>query len=39
MFLKNLNQMSYIVDNNNKLYFNNYPAKRIESLSSPIWKF
>lgn len=33
LFLKNLNQMSYIVDDDNKLYFNNYPAKRIEVLA------
>ena len=25
--------MSYIVDDDNKLYFNNYPAKRIEVLA------
>ena len=33
IFLKNLNQMSYIVDNKKKLYFNNYPAGRIDDLA------
>ena len=33
LFLKNLNQMSYIVDDKKKLYFNNYPAERIDDLA------
>ena len=33
LFIKNLNQMSYIVDNNDKTYFNDYPAERINNLA------
>jgi FkbM family methyltransferase len=33
LFIKNLNQMSYIVDNDNKPYFNDYPTDRIKNLA------
>jgi FkbM family methyltransferase len=33
LFLKNLNQMSYIVDDNDKPYFSNYPLEKINNLA------
>ena len=33
LFIKNLNQMSYIVDNSDKPYFSHYPAEKINNLA------
>ena len=33
LFIKNLNQMSYIVDNNDKSYFTHYPVEKINNLA------
>ncbi len=33
LFIKNLNQMSYIVDGNKNSYFKNYPSKKINVLA------
>ena len=33
LFIKNLNQMSYIVDDNDKPYFSNYPLEKINNLA------
>ncbi len=33
LFIKNLNQMSYIVDNNDKSYFAHYPVDKINNLA------
>lgn len=33
LFLKNLNQMSYIVDDKNNSYFSHYPKERINNLA------
>lgn len=33
LFIKNLNQMSYIVDNDDKSYFSHYPIERIQNLA------
>ena len=34
LYIKNLNQMSYIVDKNNKFYFNQYPVQKINELAN-----
>jgi len=33
LFIKNLNQMSYIVDDNDKSYFSHYPTEEINNLA------
>ncbi len=33
LYIKNLNQMSYIVDKKNKFYFNQYPIQKINDLA------
>ena len=33
LFIKNLNQMSYLVDDNSKLYFKDYPISKINQLA------
>ena len=33
LFIKNLNQMSYIVDNNDRSYFTHYPVEKINNLA------
>ena len=33
LFIKNLNQMSYIVDENDRSYFNHYPLEKINNLA------
>ena len=33
LYIKNLNQMSYIVDDEDKSYFNHYPVEKIQNLA------
>ena len=34
LYLKNLNQMSYIVDDDDRTYFNHYPLEKINKLAN-----